>query len=83
MSYFKPDLSTLSGTLEAMKAHASTICVSTIPIPKLGCGLDRIKWQEVVKLFCDFFGYTHVQIVVYSLDEIGVQTMSTDGDAEF
>ena len=37
----QPDLSTLSKTLEAMKIHASTNGVSTIAIPKLGCGLDQ------------------------------------------
>ena len=38
--YDKPNLSTLSETLEAMKILASTNGVSTIPIPKRGCGLD-------------------------------------------
>ena len=35
----KPDLWTLSETLEAMKIHASTNGVSTVAIPKLRCGL--------------------------------------------
>ena len=43
----KPNLSTLSKTLEAMKIHASINGVSTIAIPKLGCGLDQINRQEV------------------------------------
>ena len=37
------DLSTLSKTLEAMKFHACTNGVSTIAIPKLGCGLDEMN----------------------------------------
>ena len=60
----KPNLSTLSKTLEAMKIHASTKGVSTIAIPKLGCGLDQMKWQEVVKLLRDIFAYADVQLVV-------------------
>ena len=36
----KPNLFTLSKTLEAMKIHASMNGISTIAIPKLGCGLD-------------------------------------------
>ena len=39
----KPNLSTLSKTLEAMKIHASTNGVSTIAIPKLGCRLDQMN----------------------------------------
>ena len=39
----KPNLSTLSKTLDAMKSHASVNGVSTIAIPKLGCGLDQMN----------------------------------------
>ena len=46
----KLNLSTPSKRLESMKTHASMNCVSTIAIPKLGCGLDQMNWQEVVKL---------------------------------
>ena len=79
----KPNLSTLSKTLEAMKTHASTNGVSTIAIPKLGCGLDQMNWQEVVKLLRDIFAYADVQIVVYTLEENGVHALSAEGDAEF
>ena len=60
----KPDLSTLSKTLQEMKIHNSTKGVSTIAISKLGCGLDQMNWQEVVKLLRDIFAYADVQIVV-------------------
>ena len=54
----------MSKTLEAMKIHASTNGFSTIAIPKLGCGLDQMNWQEVVKLLRDIFAYADVQFVV-------------------
>ena len=60
----KPKLSALSKTLEAMKIHASTNGVSTIAIPKPGCGLNRMNLQEVVKLLRDIFAYADGQIVV-------------------
>ena len=66
----KPNLSTLSKTLEAMKIHASTNGVSTIAISKLGCALDQMNWQEVVKLLHDIFVYADVQIVVKTLEEM-------------
>ena len=81
--YDKPNLSTLSKTLEAMKVHASMNGVSTIAIPKLGCGLDQMNWQEVVKLLRDIFAYADIQLVVYTLEENGVRALSTEGDAEF
>ena len=66
-----------------MKIHASTNGVSTIAIPKFGCGLDQLNWQEVVKLLRDIFAYADVQLVVYTLEENGVHALSTEGDAEF
>ena len=39
----KPNLSLLSKTLEAMNIHASMNGISTIAIPKLGCGLDQMN----------------------------------------
>ena len=41
--YEKPNPSTLSKTLEAMKIHASMNGVSTTAIPKLGFGLDQMN----------------------------------------
>ena len=76
----KPNLSTLSKTLEAMKIHAGTNGVSTLAIPKIGCGLDQMNWQDVVKLPRDIFAYADVQVVVYTLDENGVDALSAEGD---
>ena len=72
----KPNLSTLSKTLEANKIHAGTNSISTIAIPKLGCGLDQMNWQEVVKLLRDIFAYAALQVVVYTLEEMGVHALS-------
>ena len=79
----KPDLSSLSKTLEAMKIHACTSGISTIAIPKRGPGLDQMNWQKVVKLLLDIVAYTNVRIVVHTLEENGVHPTSAEGDAEF
>ena len=79
----KTNLSTLPKTLEAMKFHESTKGVSTIAPPKLGCGLDQVNWQEVLKLLRDVFAYADVQIVVYTLEEKRVHAPSSDVDVEF
>ena len=79
----KPKLTTLSKTLEALKIHAGMNGVSTIALPKLGCVLDQMNWQEVVKLLRDIFAYADVQIIVYTLKENGVHALSAERDAEF
>ena len=42
-----------------------------------------MNWQDVVKLLRNFFDYSDIQIVVYSLDGHAIHAMSAEGDAEF
>ena len=79
----KPNLTALSLTLEEMKSRARLYGISTIAIPKLGCGFDQMNWQEVVKLLRDIFAYTNIRIVVYTLEENGVHALSSEGNPEF
>ena len=66
-----------------MQAHVTMHGVSTIAIPKIGCGLDQMNWQDVVKLLRNIFAYSDLQIVVYSLGEHAIHAMSAEGDPEF
>ena len=79
----KPSLSTLSLTLEEIKSHTRLYGISTIAIPKIGCGLDQMNWQEVVKLLRDIFAHSNIRIVVYTLGENGVHALSSKGDPDF
>ena len=79
----KPGLPTLLSTLEAMKSHASMYGISTVAIPQIGCGLDKMNWQDVVKLLRDVFAYSDIHIVVYTLKSHGVHALSSEGDPEF
>ena len=79
----KPDLPTVLSTLEAMKSHDSMYGISTIAIPKIGCGLDKMNWQDVVKLLRDVFAYSDIHIVVYTLESHGVHALLSEGDPEF
>ena len=79
----KLDLSALLTTLEKMKSHAAIHGVSTIAIPKIGCGLDQMNWQDFVKLMRVVFAYSDIHVVVYTLEGHGVHAMSSEGDPEF
>ena len=79
----KPDLQTLATTLQNMQAHATMHGVSTIVKPKIGCGLDQMKRQDVVKFLRNIFAYSDIQMVVYSQDEHPIHAMSAEGDSEF
>ena len=65
-----------------MKIYANTNGVSTIAISRLGCGLDQMIWQDVVKLLRYISAYGDVQIVVYTPEENGVHALSAEVDAE-
>ena len=65
-----------------MQAHVTMHGFSTISLPKIGCGLDQMNWQDVVKLLRDIFACSDIQIVVYSLDEHAIHAMSAEGDPE-
>ena len=78
----KPDMQTLATTLQNMQAHATMHGVS-IAIPRVGCGLDQMNWQDVVKLLRIIFANSDIQTVVYSLDEHAIDAMSAEGDPEF
>ena len=79
----KPDVSTLFTTLEAMKSHARMRDLSKINFTKIGCGLDQMNWQEVIKLLRDVLAYPDIHVVVYTLESHGVHAMSSEGDPEF
>ena len=79
----KPNLSTFSLTLEELKSHARLYGISTIAIPKIGCGLDQMNWQEVVQLLRDFFVFSNIRILVYTLEANGVHAFSSEGDPDF
>ena len=66
-----------------MQEHATMHGVLLIAIPKIGCSLDQMNWQDVVKLLRNIFAYSDIQIVVYSLDEHAIHAMSAEGDPEF
>ena len=79
----KPELQTLATTLQNMQAHAAMHGVSTVAIPEIGCGPDKMKWQDVVKLLRNIFAYSGIQIVVYSLEEHAIHAISAERDPEF
>ena len=66
-----------------MKFHAQFYGISAIAILEIGCGLDQMNWQEVVKLLRDIFAYSNIPIVFYTLEEDGVHALSSEGDPDF
>jgi O-acetyl-ADP-ribose deacetylase (regulator of RNase III) len=63
--YGKPSYETVQSSLLLMKQHAVNNQVSTINMPKIGCGLDRLEWSKVEKMLMGIFKDTEIRINVY------------------
>lgn len=61
----KPTLSTMENALKAMKAMVDgNPDVKKIAMPKIGCGLDKLHWEDVSALIKETFMDTNVEILV-------------------
>ena len=38
-----------------------------LAMPKIGCGLDRLDWDEVYDIICEVFEDTDVEILICEL----------------
>ena len=65
----KPTLDNLRISLENMRGHALLNNVTKISMPKIGCGLDKLQWTDVLKLIQDTFTYSGIQIQIITKRE--------------
>ncbi len=60
----KPTLQSLTEAVEKMKAYAIQHDVKKIAMPILGCGLDRLNWNDVSRMIQQVFQDTDIEILV-------------------
>lgn len=74
--YDKPTLTTLRQALENMRdwhvltrdsCYYRSADIWRIAMPKIGCGLDRLDWDDVQLIIEDVFKDVDVEIIVYEL----------------
>eukprot|EP00064_Thunnus_orientalis_P003271 superscaffoldBa00000259_g3280 len=65
----KPTYESLRQSLEDMKSHCVKNTVTRISMPRIGCGLDRLRWDKVSEILEEVFSHTDISITVYSLPE--------------
>ena len=66
--YFqKPTLATMEKCLWQLKYQMRCLSVYSIQIPHLGCGLDRMNWQQVLELIRKVFHEPDVDVYVCTL----------------
>lgn len=65
--YGKPTTDTLRSSLLDMKSDALKKKISVICMPRIGCGLDRLSWEDVKKLLIEIFENSEISVYVYVL----------------
>lgn len=66
-AYHKPRYEALREALETMKDIMAMNATTKLAMPKIGCGLDRLSWDEVYKIICEVFENTDVEILICEL----------------
>lgn len=64
----KPTILSLEQSLQSMVTFASQNAIERIAMPKIGCGLDRLHWEDVSLLIQRIFADTEMEIVICYLD---------------
>ena len=63
--YFeKPTIEALKQALVSLKDSCEMLSIDKIAMPRIGCGLDKLDWEEVSKLIKEVFEPTDIEILV-------------------
>lgn len=62
--YDKPTYASLSAALRMMRSSIKVLNINKIAIPTIGCGLDRLNWDDVRALINFLYQDTDVEFLV-------------------
>ena len=65
----KPTYDTLKQSLIKMKEHMVSKGVKEVSMPKIGCGLDLLKWELVKPIIEDVFQDSKIKITVFYMSK--------------
>lgn len=67
--FHKPTYESLYDTLLDMRIQCEDLNISRLAVPLLGCGLDRLNWEQVKDVIEDVFDSTDIEILVCKWQE--------------
>ena len=65
--FHKPTYKTLQLSLVAMRDNCLSHGVTSLSMPRIGCGLDGLQWYKVRNIIGQVFQDTNINVTVYSL----------------
>lgn len=62
--FHKPTLETLCQSLLDLREQALSHDLKKLAMPKIGCGLDKLQWNDVSAVIKEIFGDTDIDILI-------------------
>ena len=62
--FHKPTLETLKQSLVDLREQALSRDLRKLAMPKIGCGLDKLHWDDVSAAIKEVFGDTDIEILI-------------------
>ena len=77
--YDKPSIHTLKASLEELRRKVEESGVERVAMPRIGCGLDKLRWEDVRKLLVEVFTGSSATLEVFTLDASAPGGQSCEG----
>ncbi|XP_063968357.1 ADP-ribose glycohydrolase OARD1-like [Lytechinus pictus] len=65
--WHKPTYKSLQDSLSSMAGHCKENGIKALSMPRIGCGLDGLKWDEVKKKISETFQDMDIMVTIYTL----------------
>ena len=65
--YHKPTYGSLLASLEKLLDILKTRNITKIHMPRIGCGLDKLRWDMVFPIICRIFMNSGIDVYIYYL----------------
>ncbi|KAJ8932060.1 hypothetical protein NQ314_014983 [Rhamnusium bicolor] len=75
--YEKPTYADVWETFKELRRTCQEDKVKKLALPKLGCGLDRLKWEDILTMLNFVFFECDIEIIIYVLPEQHVVKVAT------
>jgi O-acetyl-ADP-ribose deacetylase (regulator of RNase III) len=66
--YYKPTMSSLESSLRTMRDLCIKNHIHHLAMPRIGCGLDKLNWDQVSRLIQRVFADDDIKITIYTFD---------------
>ena len=65
--WHKPTYDSLGEALYMMKEQLDFLGATKLAMPRIGCGLDKLSWDQVYDIICEVFEDMDIEIVICEL----------------